>query len=222
VKFLVHPTLWLLLLSDFSTCLNSYLSVEPNHQGNSTHETITLPDLQLCVARAACGVRPCARYVAGRCTDFIKCRRSLPRHHRTQIWQAAPYLTVGLLIALALGRQITTMSLGDDIAKGLGQNTAWVKGLAAIAVVLLAGGSVAVAGPIGFIGLVIPHAVRAFTGVDYRWVLPYAAITGAIFLLIADVAGRLVLRPMEMPVGVMTALIGGPFFVYLVRWRVRR
>jgi iron complex transport system permease protein len=136
--------------------------------------------------------------------------------------QAAPYLAVGMVIAMALGRQITTISLGDDIAKGLGQNTAWVKGLAAIAVVLLAGGAVAVAGPIGFIGLVIPHAVRAFTGVDYRWVLPYAALSGAIFLLIADVAGRLILRPMEMPVGVMTALIGGPFFIYLVRWRVKR
>jgi iron complex transport system permease protein len=136
--------------------------------------------------------------------------------------QAAPYLAVGLVMAMALGRQITTISLGDDIAKGLGQNTAWVKGLAAIAVVLLAGGAVAVAGPIGFIGLVIPHAVRVFTGVDYRWVLPYAALSGAIFLLIADVAGRLVLRPMELPVGVMTALIGGPFFIYLVRWRVKR
>jgi len=136
--------------------------------------------------------------------------------------QAAPYLAVGLVIALALGRQITTISLGDDIAKGLGQNTAWVKGLTAVAVVLLAGGAVAVAGPIGFIGLVIPHAVRAFTGVDYRWVLPYAAISGAIFLLVADIVGRLILRPMEMPVGVMTALIGGPFFIYLVRWRVKR
>lgn len=136
--------------------------------------------------------------------------------------QATPYLAVGLVIALALGRQITTIALGDDIAKGLGQNTAWVKGLAAVAVVLLAGGAVAVAGPIGFIGLVIPHAVRAFTGVDYRWVLPYAALAGAIFLLMADVAGRMVLRPMEMPVGVMTALSGGPFFIYLVRWRVKR
>ena len=136
--------------------------------------------------------------------------------------QAAPYLVIGLIAAMALGRQITTLSLGDDIAKGLGQNTVWLKLLSAIVVVLLAGASVAVAGPIGFIGLVIPHAVRAFTGVDYRWVLPYSAITGAIFLLLADVAGRLVLRPTELPVGVMTALIGGPFFIWLVRWRVKR
>jgi len=136
--------------------------------------------------------------------------------------QAAPYLLVGLVLALALGRQITTISLGEDVAKGLGQRTGWVKGLSAVAVVLLAGGSVAVAGPIGFVGLVIPHMVRFLVGVDYRWILPYAALIGAIFLLLSDVAARLVLRPMELPVGVMTALIGGPVFVYLVRWRVRR
>lgn len=136
--------------------------------------------------------------------------------------QVSPYLIAGLALAMALGRQITTISLGDDIARGLGQRTGWVKGLTSIATVLLAGGAVSVAGPIGFIGLVIPHMVRFLAGVDYRWVLPYAALAGATFLVLADVAARLVLRPIEMPVGVMTALIGGPFFVYLVRWRVKR
>jgi iron complex transport system permease protein len=140
----------------------------------------------------------------------------------TLLLQAAPYLLVGLVLALALGRQITTLSLGDDVAKGLGQRTGWVKGLAAIATVLLAGGAVAVAGPIGFVGLVIPHVVRFLVGVDYRWILPYAALVGAICLVISDVAARLVLRPIELPVGIMTALIGGPFFVYLVRSRVKR
>jgi iron complex transport system permease protein len=136
--------------------------------------------------------------------------------------QAAPYLILGLVLAFALGRQVTTITLGDDVAKGLGQRTAWVKGLSALAVVLLAGGAVAVAGPIGFIGLVIPHVVRFIVGVDYRWILPYSALLGAIFLVVSDVAARLVLRPTELPVGVMTALIGGPFFIYLVRWRVKR
>jgi iron complex transport system permease protein len=88
--------------------------------------------------------------------------------------------------------------------------------------VLLAGGAVAVAGPIGFIGLVIPHAVRFLVGADYRWILPYCALLGASFLVLCDVAARLVLRPTELPVGIMTALIGGPFFIYLVRWRVKR
>lgn len=140
----------------------------------------------------------------------------------TLLLQVAPYLLAGLALALLLGRQITTISLGEDVAKGLGQNTAWVKGFAALAVVLLAGGAVAVAGPIGFVGLVIPHMVRFLVGVDYRWILPYSALLGAVFLLIADVAARLLLRPTELPVGVMTALLGGPFFIYLVRWRVRR
>ena len=136
--------------------------------------------------------------------------------------QAAPYLAGGLILALLMGRQITTLALGEDVAKGLGQRTGWVKGLSALAVVLLAGGAVAVAGPIGFVGLVIPHMVRFLVGVDYRWILPYGALIGAIFLVLADVAARLVLRPMELPVGVMTALIGGPLFIYLVRLRVRR
>ncbi len=87
--------------------------------------------------------------------------------------------------------------------------------------VLLAGGATAVAGPIGFVGLVIPHVVRFLVGVDYRWILPYSALIGGSFLILSDVAGRLVLRPIELPVGIMTALIGGPFFIYLVRWRVK-
>lgn len=136
--------------------------------------------------------------------------------------QVAPWLLAGLALALALGRQITTISLGEEIAKGLGQNTAWVKALAALAVVLLAAGAVAVAGPIAFVGLIVPHTVRFLVGVDYRWILPYAALAGAIFLVGADVVARLLLRPTELPVGIVTALIGGPVFIYLVRWRVRR
>jgi iron complex transport system permease protein len=136
--------------------------------------------------------------------------------------QAALYLVGGLILALALGRQITALSLGEEVARGLGQRTGWVKGMTGVAVVLLAGGAVAVAGPIAFVGLVIPHMVRFLVGVDYRWIVPYAALLGAVFLVIADVGARLVLRPIELPVGVMTALIGGTFFVWLVRWRVKR
>ena len=136
--------------------------------------------------------------------------------------QVLPYLAVGLLIAFGISRQITTLNLGDDVATGLGQRTGVTKALAALAVVLLAGGAVAVAGPIAFIGLVVPHMVRFFAGVDYRWIMPYAAITGAILLVWADVASRLVLSPQEMPLGVTTALVGAPFFIYLARWKVKR
>lgn len=138
------------------------------------------------------------------------------------ILQAAVYILLGLGLAILIGRQITTLSLGEDLARGLGLNVLWVKLLAALAVVVLAGTSVALAGPMGFVGLVAPHAVRFFVGLDYRWIIPYAALLGAIFMVLADVVGRVVLRPMELPVGLMTAAIGGPIFIYLVRAKVKR
>ena len=136
--------------------------------------------------------------------------------------QILPFMVIGLLLALALGRQITTLSLGEDIAKNLGQKTVWVKVLTAISVVLLAGSSVTIAGPIGFVGLVVPHMVRFFIKTDYRWILPYSALLGAILLFVSDIAARILLKPQEIPVGVMTAIVGAPVFVYLARSRVKR
>ncbi|QBD78364.1 iron ABC transporter permease [Ktedonosporobacter rubrisoli] len=133
-----------------------------------------------------------------------------------------PYLLLGLLIAFLLGKQITTLSLGDDVARGLGQRIGLVKALTAIAIILLAGGSVAIAGPVGFVGLVIPHIARALVGVNYRWILPYSAVLGAILLLGADIFARWVVRPGEVPVGAVTAIIGAPVLIWLVRQKVRR
>lgn len=128
-----------------------------------------------------------------------------------------PYIAVGLTGSLVLGRQLTLLALGEDVAQGLGLQTAWVKIAAAIVVVLLAGSAVALAGPIGFVGLVIPHVVRFGVGVDYRWILPYSMLAGGILLSVADIAARLIIQPQELPVGIMTALIGAPFFIYLAR-----
>lgn len=136
--------------------------------------------------------------------------------------QILPFMAVGLLLALLLGRQITTLSLGEDVATSLGQRTLWIKLLTALSVVLLAGSSVAIAGPIGFVGLVVPHAVRLFIKTDYRWILPYSALLGAILLLVADIAARVLLKPQEIPVGVMTAIVGAPVFVYLAKSKVRK
>jgi iron complex transport system permease protein len=134
------------------------------------------------------------------------------------LWlQVLPYMTVGLLLALALGKSLTMLALGEDVAKGLGLKTGWIKAIAAVAVVLLAGSAVAIAGPIGFVGLIVPHIARFLVGTDYRWLLPYTAVFGAILMLLADVGGRLLLRPQELPVGVITALLGAPFFIYLAR-----
>lgn len=132
-----------------------------------------------------------------------------------------PLVAAGLVGALLLSRQITTLSLGQDIAQGLGQNTLLVKAAGAILVILLAGGSVALAGPVGFVGLLVPHLVRAVCGVDYRWVIPYGAVAGALLVTAADALGRVVQRPQEMPVGLMLAFVGAPFFIYLARGRVR-
>lgn len=136
--------------------------------------------------------------------------------------QVLPYVLIGLVIAFSMGKQITALTLGEDVAKGLGLRTGWVKAIASVVVVLLAGSAVALAGPIGFVGLVVPHIVRFWVGVDYRWILPYAAVWGAILLSVADLAARLVIRPQELPVGIMMALLGAPFFIYLSRSKVKR
>ncbi|QGH36673.1 iron chelate uptake ABC transporter family permease subunit [Gracilibacillus salitolerans] len=129
----------------------------------------------------------------------------------------APIVIIGLLIALLLSKSITVLNLGEDVAKGLGQQTVLLKIIATIVVLLLTGAAVAVAGTIGFIGLVIPHITRFLVGVNYRWIIPAAAVLGALLLVLADTASRMVNPPFETPVGTMTALVGVPFFLYLAR-----
>ncbi|MBT2640133.1 iron ABC transporter permease [Bacillus sp. ISL-39] len=128
-----------------------------------------------------------------------------------------PYLVVGWLAAILISSKMNVLSMDEDVAKGLGMNTGLVKLGAGVIIVLLSGGAVAVAGPIGFIGIVIPHLTRAVVGIDHRWVIPFSAIFGGMLLLAADIAARYVLMPQEIPVGVMTAMIGTPFFIYIAR-----
>lgn len=133
-----------------------------------------------------------------------------------------PWMVMGLLSALALSRQITTLSLGESVAMGLGQQTVRIKIATTATVVVLAGSAVALAGPIGFVGLVVPHFASGIMGVDYRWSLPFSALVGAALLVWADLVARFVIRPHELPVGMMLSLLGSPFFLYLVRWQVKR
>jgi iron complex transport system permease protein len=128
-----------------------------------------------------------------------------------------PYFIVGWAGSLLLAQKVNIFMMGDDVAKGLGQRTNVVKAGAALLVVLLAGSSVAVAGPIGFIGIIVPHIARALVGVDHRWVLPYCALIGGILLIAADIGARYILMPREVPVGIVTAFLGVPFFVYIAR-----
>lgn len=128
-----------------------------------------------------------------------------------------PYMVIAWIAAFVLAGPINTLLLGEDVAKGLGQRTALVKLCTGIVIVLLTGASVAVAGPIGFIGLVVPHLARYLIGQDVRWVVVYSGLLGAILLLVADIGARFVAMPKEIPIGVMTAIIGTPFFVYVAR-----
>ena len=116
-------------------------------------------------------------------------------------------------------RALNTLALGDDVARGLGQRVAVLRVLAALAVVLLCGAATAAAGPIAFVGLTVPTSPRAICGPDYRWILPWSMVLAPTLLLGADVVGRVVARPGEIQVGVVTAVIGAPFFIALVRRR---
>lgn len=124
---------------------------------------------------------------------------------------------VGLSLALLIARSITILSLGEDIASGLGQNNLLIKILGIVSVLILTGAAVSIAGTVGFIGLIIPHITRFIMGTDYRWIIPSSAIFGALLLVLADVVARLVNAPFETPVGAITSLIGVPFFLYLAR-----
>lgn len=136
-----------------------------------------------------------------------------------QIMAIAPYILAGLAAALVFRRHFMTLSLGATVARSVGQNPILWRGLAIVIVVLLSGGAVALAGPIGFVGLVVPHIVRMTVGVDYRWIVPFSAAGGALLVVLADMAGRTFFASQSFPVGVMTALIGAPFFVWLAQRR---
>lgn len=127
-----------------------------------------------------------------------------------------PFLAVGMILAIALIPSLNVLALGDDIAMGLGVNVPRIRALAAAASVLLCGASTAVAGPIGFVGLIIPHIARIFCGSDLKYQVPLSALNGAVLLLLADVAGRYLGRPGELEVGIVTAFIGAPVFIIIV------
>jgi iron complex transport system permease protein len=128
-----------------------------------------------------------------------------------------PYLLIGIFLAIFLTRSLNLMALGEEVSKSLGLSVTVYKLLAGVAVVLLAGSSVAIAGPILFIGLLVPHLAKIWVGQDHRAVIPFAGLLGAILLLGADMLGRAIMNGQVIPVGVMTAVLGAPIFLYLVR-----
>jgi iron complex transport system permease protein len=128
-----------------------------------------------------------------------------------------PYVVIAWVIAFALSGKLNIFSLGEEMAKGLGLNTELLKLQMIFLTVVLAGASVAVAGPIGLVGLIIPHLTRALVGTEFKWAIPYSMVLGSIFLLISDIGSRFLIYPKEIPVGALTAIIGTPFFIYIAR-----
>jgi iron complex transport system permease protein len=133
------------------------------------------------------------------------------------IGHVLPFLAGGLAVCLLCARPLNSLALGDELAAGLGERVALARGAAALGAVVLCGAATAVAGPIAFVGLIVPHMCRLLVGLDHRWLLPFVTLTGAALLTFADVVGRVVNRPDEIEAGIITALIGAPFFIYIVR-----
>lgn len=131
--------------------------------------------------------------------------------------QAAPFVAVGLALALLCGPALDALALGDDVARSFGRRVGRDRAVGGLALVVLSGAATAAAGPIAFVGLTVPHLVRALVGPDHRTLLPLAALTAPILLLVADVVGRVVASPREVQVGIVTAIVGAPVFIWFVR-----
>jgi iron complex transport system permease protein len=132
-------------------------------------------------------------------------------------WEVLPFIVAGLLLAAFSASTLNLLQLGDDVATSLGMHPVRHKVVGVLGVMLLTGAATAACGPIAFLGLVVPHVARFLAGVDYRWVIAYSGLLGGIILVAADVIGRVVVRPGELQVGIVMALVGGPVFVLLVR-----
>lgn len=128
-----------------------------------------------------------------------------------------PYLTGAWILCFMISGRLNIFSLGEEMAKGLGLNTERLKLEMILLTVVLAGASVSVAGPIGLVGLIIPHLTRSLVGSEFKWAIPYSIILGSVFLLLADIGSRFIAYPKEIPVGALTAIIGTPFFIYIAR-----
>ncbi|MFF8676837.1 FecCD family ABC transporter permease [Streptomyces sp. NPDC015140] len=133
------------------------------------------------------------------------------------VWPIVPFLAVALLLAFAVSGPLNALALGDELARAQGVRLGRTRVLAVIALTFLAGGATAIAGPIGFVGLMVPHVARWIVGPDQRWIFAYSALLAPSLLLVSDILGRVVMRPGEIPVGIITAFVGAPVLIVLVR-----
>jgi len=133
-----------------------------------------------------------------------------------QVFSLLPWLIIFVPLALALARHLNALNLGDDVAKGLGSRVEWQRGMLVLVGVALAGAGVATAGTIGFVGLIAPHLGRQLVGTNHQGLIPTAALLGGIIVVLADLLGRTLFAPLELPCGVVTAAVGAPYFLYLL------
>lgn len=142
---------------------------------------------------------------------------SLTGRRLEPVLQIAPFLLVGMIIALGLGRALNTLALGDELARAQGQRVGAVRAGVAVSAILLCGGATAIAGPIWFVGLLVPHLARQLTGPDHRWLVPYSMLLAPALLLLSDVLGRLVAPPGELQVGIVASFVGAPLLILFLR-----
>lgn len=144
---------------------------------------------------------------------------SLSGRYLPVFWQVVWFIVAGLVVALAAGRLLNGLALGEDVARALGQRVGQTRALLFTTVAVLCGAATAACGPIVFVGLVVPHLARMLCGPDYRWIVAYSALLSPVVLLVADIAGRLLLTDGELQVGVVLGVFGAPAFIALVRYR---
>ncbi|MET3926826.1 iron complex transport system permease protein [Devosia sp. 2618] len=135
------------------------------------------------------------------------------------LWAVLPFIVIGLIISLFVARPLNAVALGDDLASALGANITRTRALVIVSTTLLAGAATAAAGPIGFVGLMVPHVARWIVGPDQRWIFLFTVVLSPVLLLTSDIVGRLVMRPGELQVGIVTAFVGAPVLILLARRR---
>jgi iron complex transport system permease protein len=197
----------------------TYLVASLNKRG-MTPQRLVLAGMSITMLFGAMGTFISIRYKVGQALSYWTAG-SVAGATWSELALIAPWFVGGLALAFVLSPSIAILSLGEEIAVGFGQRTAQIKLLSMIAVLILSGLSVALVGPVAFVGLIVPHMMRFMIGVDYRYIIPASAVYGGVFMLAADLAGRLVNRPNEVALGIVFAMLGVPLFLFISS-RVRR
>ncbi len=211
----VHGYLWFAFVGALVVTL-MVLALGSTRQGSSP---VVMVLAGVCVGAVLGGAREALQLTNPDAFDVVRSWNagSIVGRPLEVVWPVLPFFAVALVLAVAVSGSLNAMALGDEMAVAQGVRLARTRVLAIIALTLLAGGATAIAGPIAFVGLMVPHVARWIVGPHQRWIFAYSAVLGPVLLLASDVLGRLVIRPGEIPVGVVTAFVGAPVLIVLAR-----